>query len=186
MRLSVLLVLLSLGCAPNERRWRAGVSLPVNAGIAESITTGSGGMDIEVARAVTGLLWEFQYEDAKRLDLGVQSSVTLITSGTKGGPGLGGELFLRPRLDMGWWEPYVIASVGFEYYINGIEGQGTDWGFPLSGGFGTRFEVCEETWVSVDLTLWHTSNGASIFQHDQTPNPGWNTDLLSVAIETSF
>lgn len=93
---------------------------------------------------------------------------------------------LRPRLLLDGVEPYIRLNVGMEWYVERIDIQGTNWGFPLSAGIGARFRVTKEVWVILDWQGWHESNGTKVFGHNFHPNPGVNTDLWTVGIEIPF
>ena len=190
MRPLLVLLLALSGClAPHPDMVSVGLSVPIGNGLSDATLNDShssgSGEPVAVTRLYCGPAWEIG-EGPYYLDLGILTTVTFVTGHESGGPGIGGEVALRPRYDFGTWEPYVKASAGFEIYTDRIGEQGTNWGFPLAAGVGARFELKEGLWLTAEFTLWHESNGAKVFGHGRYPNPGYNGDLLTVGAELEF
>jgi hypothetical protein len=84
-------------------------------------------------------------------------------------------------------QPYIDLNFGGVYWPRGISGQGTNWGFILGGGAGTRFSVSEENnkWLFVEYRFWHESNGRKVFG-TRGPNPGFNADTVMFGFEWEF
>lgn len=180
----LLAFLLSCGCATRSHLSFRG-QVPTHTGFMQDVTAGGGGNDIEVVRVQYGPTWEWQH-DGWCMDVGVHPGATFVVDGQDGGPGIGASVMLRPRLQLDGVEPYVRLEAGMEWHHDNIEGQGTAWGFPLSGGVGFRVPLDHVGWLAFDFNLWHFSNGTKVFGHSLGPNPGVNTDLFGFALEIPF
>jgi hypothetical protein len=181
------ILLLCVSCAAPDHTRLSG-SLPANIGLADSTINNVGsGQPIDVIRFTAGPSWTLPLTDWAFFDLGLHGSGTAIVGEQEGGPGIGAEIMVRPRVDLGTVELYFVGTVGFEVYLDGIKGQGSDWGFPLSTGPGVRIELIRDTaWFTIDLRLFHESNGRGVFGHPWGPNPGFNCDLITIGYEWRF
>lgn len=184
MRPAILLCLFLSACA-YERGYHIGVGSTVSDAltteIAEADLIGKYYKTWGVVRVDVGEYLAWKIYDIIRVDLGL--SLAQDYTWTQDAFGTSLNLWLRPRLDLGDLEPYLIASHGIGTWYPDFEGQGTNWGFPTMFGLGTRVALDRFTYLTIDYRFFHESNGSAFFGKDLLPNPGFNTDALFIGLE---
>lgn len=170
-------------CAPQAVRVDGGAVVDSGWG-EEAIDSLNLGRHYDTVRFSAGPQWRHPFGDGTfRLDVGLAATAMDVVSGVPGGPGFGVEATVRPTLDLGVIEPYVVGSAGWEAHLSRVGIQGTSWGFPLALGAGVRVEVSDGMAVTLDYRLHHMSNGADFLGDDIRPNPGYNDDLVFIGFE---
>lgn len=132
---ALLLIPFLCSCAPQFVRIEGGAV--VDSGWGEEVIDRLNlGRHFDVARINGGVVWENYLADWFSIDTGFLASSTFIVGDIDKTQGIGAEFQLRPRLDFGVVEPYLIGSAGCEYYFSRIGIQNSQHGFPLTFGAG--------------------------------------------------
>jgi hypothetical protein len=120
----------------------------------------------------------------KNVDVGIGPSTSIPLTGDA--PGVGGQVWIRPRISIyDLFDIYFVTCGGIDYYHSKWAPQGTYWGFPFQVGPGVRVPVPFFSGVSatLDYRLWHESNGSRYFGNNNEPNPGFNCDVVMFGLE---
>ena len=91
---------------------------------------------------------------------------------------IGPEIDFRLMLSPYKIKPYVGFHAGYAMFTDQWDEQGTPWGFTLGPFIGFK----SGNWT-FDVRYWHESNGTKVFNHNEGPNPGFNTTLISIGYE---